>query len=117
MGFVLDPPVRSNCKRGEFGLDRSIGEIERGFRGGLPEAGGGLEDVRRALDANKGGHVRLPFRPVDGGLGVEHGNCAGFVTVAAFPVDSLDARLRHRGGARGFGFLTQDWLVVLELND
>lgn len=117
MGFVLDPPVLANGVSGNFGFDGAAGQIERGFEGGLPEAGGGLEVVDRALDLDDGGDMRLPFRPRDGGLCIEHRNGAGFVAVASFLVHALDARQGFGGGADGLDLLAKARLVVLELDD
>jgi hypothetical protein len=39
------------------------------------------------------------------------------VAISPFPIDGLNARKRHGGGAGGLDRLTQAWLVVLELND
>ena len=80
-------------------------------------AGGGLEVVDRALDLDDGGDMWLPFRPRDGGFCVEHCNGASFVAVSPFLVHGLDARQRLGCGADGFGLLTKDRLVVLELDD
>ena len=89
MRFVLDRPVIANGAGGGFRVERAIGQIERGFARLLPEAGGGLEGANRALDPNDGGDMGLPFRFRDGGLGVEHGDRAGFVAVAPFRVHGL----------------------------
>ena len=71
----------------------------------------------RALAPDDGDDMRFPFGPGDRGLRVEHRNGAGFVTVAPFPVHALCARQGLGGGADGFGLLTEDGLVVLELDD
>ena len=101
----------------DLGGDRSVGQIVRDFVRGLPEAGGGLADIDRALDLDDGGDMRLPFGFLDGRLGVEYCNGAGFVAVAPFLVHGLNARRGLGGGADGFDVLTQGRLVVFELND
>ena len=117
VGFVLDPPVLADGVGGDICGDRATGQIERDFRRGLPEAGGGLAGVDRALDLDDGGDMRLPFGSHDGGRGVEHRNGAGFVAVAPFLVHGLDARQGSGGGADGLDLLTEDRLVVLDLDD
>ena len=59
----------------------------------------------------------LPFRSGDRELGVEHGNGPGFVTIAPFPVDGLNAGKRFGRVADGFDLLMQGRLIILELND
>ena len=98
------------------GVDRAIGEIDRGFAGLLPQAGGGLVGADGALDPDDGGDMGRPFGVFDGGFGVEHGNRARFVAIASFRVDGPHARQRL-AGAGGFGFVTEGRLIVLELND
>ena len=117
MGCVLDAPVVADGAGGGFCVDRAIGQIYRGFVRLLPQAGGGLVGADRSLDPNDGGDMGLPLRVFDGGPGVEHGNRAGFMAVALFRVDGLDARQRLAGGAGGFRFPTQGRLIVFELND
>src|SRR5271168_39184 len=91
--------------------------IEGDFGRGLPEAGGGLADIDRALDLDDGGDEGLPFRFRDGGRGVEHRDGSGFVAVAPFLVHCPHARLGLGRGADGLDFLTEDRLVLFELDD
>ena len=117
MRGVFDPPVVADGVGGDFGGERSIRQIERGFLRGFPEAGGGLAREDGALDVDDGAHVRLPVRVLDGVGRVEHGNRACFVAVASFGVRGLNARQRLGVGAQGLGFLAQAGLILLELNN
>ena len=73
--------------------------------------------MNHALDRNDSGYEWLPFRSSDGARGVEHGNGAGFVTIAFFLVDGLNAGKRFGCATDGFDLLKQGRLIVLELND
>jgi len=73
--------------------------------------------MNNALDRNDGGHKWLPFRSGDSVLGIKHGDGAGFVTIAFFLIDGLDAGKRFGCAANGFDLLKQGRLIVLELNN
>lgn len=73
--------------------------------------------MNRTLNLNDSGDKGLPFRSSNRERGVEHGNGPGFVTIAPFPVDGLDAGKRFGRVASGFDLLMQSRLIVLELND
>ena len=76
-----------------------------------------MECLNQALNRNDSGDKWLPFRSGHRALGVEHGNGAGFVTIAPCPVDGLNAGKRFGRVTNGFDLLMQGWLIVLELND
>lgn len=117
MELVLDPPVVANGVRREVCVDGAIGQVERGFDGGLPTAGRGLEYMDQALYLNGGGDVRLPLRAGDRWRRIEHGNGSSFVAIAFFPINGPNAGERLGRGASGLDRLTQGLLVVLELDD
>ena len=76
-----------------------------------------MSDVDRALDLDDSGDMRLPFRFRDGERGVEYGDGSSFVAVAPFLVHCPRARLGIGCGADGLDLLTEDRLVVFELDD
>jgi len=118
VGFVLDPPVLADGVRGEVCVDRAAGQIEGGFQRKLPEAGGGLPDEGRALDLDDGGDMGLPFGFRDGERGASNTVTARvFVAVAPFRVHCPRARPGIGCGAGVLDLLTEDRLVVLELDD
>jgi hypothetical protein len=117
VGFVFDPPVLANGVRREVRVDGAVGQVERGFDGGLPTSGRGLEDMDQTLYLNDGGDIRRPLRAGDRRGGIEHGNGSGFVAVAIFSINGPNAGERLGGGASGLYRLTQGQLVVLELYD
>jgi hypothetical protein len=70
-----------------------------------------------ALNLNDSGDIGLPFRADERGWRIKHGNGSGFVAIASFLIDCLNATQRYGGGASGLDRLAQARLVVLELND
>lgn len=70
-----------------------------------------------ALNLNDSGDMGLPFCADDRGWRIKDGNDSGFVAIALFLINGLNATERYGGGAGGFDRLTQARLVVLELND
>ncbi len=76
-----------------------------------------MECIDHALDLNDGSDVGLPLRPGDGSRCVKYDNGSGFVAIASFRIDRLDAGQGLGGGAGGLYLLTQGLLVVLELNN
>ena len=71
----------------------------------------------RALDPDDRRHMRLPLRPSDRLRGLEYGDGAGFVAIAPVLVDTTFARQGRGGRAECLGFVAQDRLIVLELNN
>jgi hypothetical protein len=61
--------------------------------------------------------MRLPLGPGDRRQGIEHRNGAGFVTVALFAVDRLNAGKRLGVVANRLDLAAQGRLVVFQLND
>ena len=71
-----------------------------------------MESQNASFDRNDGRDMRLPFGPGDRRQGVEHGNGAGFVTVAVFSVDRLNAGKRLGVVANSLDLAAQGRLVV-----
>ena len=117
MGCVLDRPVLTNRGGGGFGCKEAVGQIERDFEAAFPASRGGLEVKDAALDPDDGGHMRLPFRFRDGGLGFEHSDGSGFVAVAPVPVDARFTRQRLGRRADSFDLAIECRLIVLDLDN
>ena len=64
-----------------------------------------MEGMDRALNRNDSGNIGFPLRPDDGGRRIEHGNGSGFMAIALFLIDRLNARKRHGGIASGLDIL------------
>ena len=73
--------------------------------------------VDRALDPDDGGHMGLPFRFSDGGLGFEHGDGSGFVAVTPVLVDAPFARQGLGRRADGCDLAVEGRLIVLDLDN
>jgi hypothetical protein len=73
--------------------------------------------VNRTLDPDDGGHMWLPFRFSDGGLGFEHGDGSDFVAVAPVLVYAPFARERFIPHADGFDLAIEGRLIVLDLDN
>ena len=71
----------------------------------------------RPFDPDEGCDMGLPFRSLDGRLGVEHRHSAGFVAIALLGVDALRGRQRLGDGAGGLDILAERGLIVLDLDD
>ena len=117
MRFVLDMPVLADGGGGQLGVDRLIGQIERGLGRAFPQARRGLERVDHALDLNDGDDETGPFRFRDGGIGVENPDGSGLVAIASLFVDCLDDGEGLGRAARAFDFFAQRGLVVFDLDD
>ena len=61
--------------------------------------------------------MRLPFRPGDGGGGVENRERRGFRGGCAFSIHGLNAGRGSAASQTDFDLLTEGRLIVLELND
>ncbi len=83
MGGVLDPPMPADGIGGSLGGERDVGGVERGLAGTAEQAGGGIAGVNLTLDPDDGGDMALPAgvgQPVGG---VEDGDGASLVAIAA----------------------------------
>ncbi|MDA8252914.1 MAG: hypothetical protein M0Z28_27625 [Rhodospirillales bacterium] len=108
-----------------MGSDRpgSAADVERGVadvKGGLgglaqhPGMGAAGEDV--SFDVDDGGDVGTPFGVGEFACGIEHGDGAGFVAVAA-AVAAVNGPGRRTGCGDLCDLLVQARLVVLHLDD
>jgi len=97
---------------GLLGADRAIGQIEGGFARRLPQAGGRLEVQDTSFDRDDGGNVGLPFGSGDRRPGIEHRHGPGFVAVAFFAIDRLNAGKRLGIFANSLDVAAQGRLVV-----
>jgi hypothetical protein len=73
--------------------------------------------VNCTLDPDDGGHMWLPFRFSDGGLGFEHGDGSDFVAIAPVLVYAPFARERFIRHADGFDLAIEGRLIVLDLDN
>ena len=71
-----------------------------------------MESQNASFDRNDGRNMRLPFGPGDRRQGIEHRNGAGFVTVALFAIDRLNAGKRLGVVANSLDLAAQGRLVV-----
>jgi hypothetical protein len=74
--------------------------------------GGRLEVQDTPFDRDDGGNVGLPFGSGDRRLGIEHRDGPGFVTVAFFAIDRLNAGKRLGIFANSLDVAAQGQLVV-----
>jgi len=84
MGGVLDRPMPADGIGGSLGGERDVGGVERGLAGTAEQTGGGIAGVDLTLDTDDGGDMVLPAgvgQPVGG---VEDGDGAALVAIAAF---------------------------------
>jgi hypothetical protein len=79
-----------------------------------PGAGVAGEDI--ALDADDGGEVGMPIGIGQFVAGIEDGDGAAFVAVAALAV-AVGGAERRGGGGDLRDLLVQGWLVILDLDD
>lgn len=71
-----------------------------------------MESPNASFDRDDGRNMRLPFGPGDRRQGVEHRNSAGFVTVALFSLNGLNAGKRLGVVANSLDLAAQGRLVV-----
>jgi len=117
MQTILDGPMSANGVRRCFGGQRTIGEIERGLKGLLPETGRRLESLNFAFDLNDRFDKRRPLGFGQNFGGIVDADCPYLMPVARFGVGRLNARKDFCGPAECLDLATQDQLVILELND
>ncbi len=116
MGGVLDPPVRTDGLGGAGCGDLRAGDVEGRFGGMVQQPGLGVSGVNVALDPDDGGDVRLPIGVGQRAGGIEKGDGAAFVAVAAFVV-AVGGPERRRGGRDLLDPLVQGRLVVFDADD
>ncbi len=116
MGGILDTPMAADGIGGSLGGERDIGGVERGLAGTAEQASGGIAGVDLTLDTDDGGDMVLPAGVGQPVAGVEDGDGAALVAIAAL-VAAADSAEWRGGGSDGLAVLEQGGLVVLDLDD
>jgi len=116
VGRVLDPPVRADSLGGAGGGHRRVGDVEGRLGGVAQQPGLGVACVDAALDLDDGGDVGTLVGVGQRVGGIEDGDGAAFVAVAALVV-GVGGPVRRRGGRDFLGPLAQGRLVVLDADD
>ena len=98
---------------GGAGEDGTVGEVEGAFERRRPQPGGRSERQDLSFDRYDGGNIGLPFGSGDGTPGVEYRHGSGFVTVAFFEIDCLNAGQRLGLFANNLDAAAQGRLVIL----
>jgi hypothetical protein len=108
--------VRTDGFGGAGGGERRVGDVEGGLGGMRQQAGLAVAGVDITLDADDGSDVGMPVGAGEFVGGIEDGDEARLVAVAALVVA---ARRTERSGDRAdlLGLLVQGRLVVLDLDD
>ncbi|MDQ2944502.1 MAG: hypothetical protein M3Y27_00905 [Acidobacteriota bacterium] len=101
---------------GSLGRERDVGGVERGLVGAGEQAGGGIAGIDLTFDTNDGVDMVLPVSVGQSVGGVEHGDGAALVAIAAF-VAAVDSAGWRGGGGDGFAAPEQGRLVFLDLDD
>jgi len=83
---VLDLPVRADGLGGTGGGDRRVRDVEGGLGGAAQQPGLGVAGVDVALNPDDGGDMRVPVGVGQLVCGIEDGDGAAFVAVAALVV-------------------------------
>jgi len=86
VGGILDLPVRADSLGGAGGGDRRVRDVEGRLGGVAQQPGLGVAGVDIALDPDDGGDMRVPVGVGQTVGGIEDGDGAAFVAVAAFVV-------------------------------
>jgi hypothetical protein len=116
VGGVLNPPMRADGLGGAGGSHRRVRDVEGRFAGMAQQPGFGVAGVDVALDPDDGGDMRMPVGVGQCVCGLENGDGAAFVAVAAF-VMAVGGPERRRGGRDLLDPLMQGRLVVLDADD
>ncbi len=116
MRGVFDFPVRADGLGGAGGGDRRICDVEGRLAGVAQQPGLGVASVDAAFDPDDGGDMGLPVGVGERVGGIEDGDGATLVAVAAFVV-AVGRSERCRGGRDLLDLLVQGRLVVLDPDD
>lgn len=116
VGGGLDSPVGADGAGGASGDDRRVRDVEGGVCGVAQQPGLGVAGEDIALDPDDGGEVGMPIGVGQFVGGIEDGDGAAFVAVAAL-VAAVGRLERRRGRGDLLDLLAQGWLVVLDLDD
>jgi hypothetical protein len=116
VGGRLDHPMRADGLGGAGGGDRRVRDVQGGLGGMAQQPGPGVAGEDIALDPDDSGDVGMPVGVGQFAGGIEDGDGAAFVAVAAL-VAAVGRPDRLRGGGDFLDLLVQGRLVVLDLND
>ena len=116
VGGIFDAPVCADGLCGDGGGERGVGDVEGGIVCQLEQPGFGIACGDCALDLNDGGDMRMPVGAGERAGGIEDGDDAGFVTIAAAAAGLDDVVWAARSGDMA-DRLFQRRLIVLDLDD
>ena len=116
MGAGLDSPVGADGLGGALGGDRRVRDVEGSICGEAQQPGLGVAGKDAALDTDDGGDVGMPLGVGQFTGGIEDGDGAAFVAVAAL-VAAVGRPERRRSRGDFLNLLVQGRLVVLDLDD
>ena len=116
VGRGLDPPVAADGVGGAGSVERRVGDIEGGLAGMARQPGLAVAGKHLALDADDGGDVRMPVGSGKLVGGIEDGDAAALVAVAAGIV-AMGTAARGCGGGDVLDPPVRGRLVVLDLDD
>jgi len=113
---ILNLPVRADRLGSAGRSDRRVRDVEGRLGGVAQQPGLGVAGVDVALDLDDGGDVRMLVGVGQSVCGLENGDGAAFVAVAAF-VAAMGGPERRRGGRDVLDCPVQGRLVVLDPDD
>ena len=116
VGGIFDTPMCADGLGGDRGGERCVGDIEGGIVCQLEQPGFGIACGDGALDLNDGCDMRMPVGIGERAGGVEDGDDAGFVAIAAAVAGPDDVVWAARSGDM-VDRLFQRRLIVLDLDD
>ena len=116
VGGILDRPVRADGLGSAGRTERRVRNVEGGLGGVAQQPGLGIAGVDVAFNPDDGGDVRMPVGIDQRVGGVEDGDGATFVAVAALVV-AVDGPERCCGGRNLLDPLVQGRLVVFDPDD
>ena len=116
VGGIFDAPMCADGLGGDGGGERCVGDVEGGVVCQLEQAGFGIAGGDCAFDLNDGGDMGMPVGAGERAGGIEDGDGAGFVTIAAAVAGPEDVVWGARCGDM-VDRLLQRRLIVLDLDD
>ena len=116
MRGIFDAPKCADGLGGDGGGERCVGDVEGGIVCQLEQPGFGIACGDGALDLNDGCDMRMPVGIGERAGGVEDGDDAGFVAIAAAVAGPDDVVWAARSGDM-VDRLFQRRLIVLDLDD
>jgi hypothetical protein len=116
VGCRLDRPVGADYLGGAAGGDRCVRDVERGLGGVAQQPGLGIASEDIARNTDDGIDVGMPVGIGQLVGGIEDGDSAALVAVAAL-IAAVGGPERHRGDGDVLDLLEQGRLVVFDLDD